>query len=93
MTYSVDITGQKVFKGGYYEIVRKNTDAIIFRLAVNELEFGIREDGRNFCRVWGEVATSPHTLQKFLPSSLIPNSNSLTASLNIIASVFFLTIS
>ena len=45
MTYSVDITGQKVFKGGYYEIVRKNTDAIIFRLAVNELEFGIREDG------------------------------------------------
>lgn len=58
MTYSVDITGQKVFKGGYYEIVRKNTDAIIFRLAVNELEFGIRDDGRNFCRVWGEVDES-----------------------------------
>ena len=58
MTYSVDITGQKVFKGGYYEIVRKNTDAIIFRLAVNELEFGTREDGRNFCRVWGEVDES-----------------------------------
>ena len=28
---------------------------VIFRLAVDELEFGIRDDGVPFCRIWGEV--------------------------------------
>ena len=55
MTYSVDVMGQKVFLDGYYEITLKNTDEVIFRLAVNELEFGIRDDGVPFCRIWGEV--------------------------------------
>jgi hypothetical protein len=55
MTYSVDVMGQKVFLDGYYEITLKNTDEVIFRLAVDELEFGIRDDGVPFCRIWGEV--------------------------------------
>ena len=58
MTYSVDVTGQKVFLDGYYEIIKKNTDEVIFNLIVEELEFGIRDDGRNFCRVWGQVDES-----------------------------------
>ena len=37
MTYSVDVMGQKVFLDGYYEITLKNTDEVIFRLAVDEL--------------------------------------------------------
>ena len=55
MTYSVDITGQKVFLEGFYEVIKKNTDKVIFRIKVEELEFGNREDGRNFCRVWGSI--------------------------------------
>jgi hypothetical protein len=58
MIYSVDVTGQKVFLDGYYEIIKKNTDVVIFNLIVEELEFGIRDDGRNFCRVWGQVDES-----------------------------------
>ena len=40
------------------EIIKKNTDVVIFNLIVEELEFGIRDDGRNFCRVWGQVDES-----------------------------------
>tara|TARA_B100001287_G_scaffold276642_1_gene288420 strand:+ start:1561 stop:1926 length:366 start_codon:yes stop_codon:yes gene_type:complete len=58
MTYSVDVIGQKVFLDGYYEITRKNTDQVIFRLAVDELEFGNRDDGIPFCRIWGDVDDS-----------------------------------
>ena len=58
MIYSVDVTGQKVFLDGYYEIIRKNTDQVIFRLTVDELEFGTRDDGMPFCRIWGDVDES-----------------------------------
>ena len=58
MIYSVDVTGQKVFLDGYYEITRKNTDQVIFRLTVDELEFGTRDDGMPFCRIWGDVDES-----------------------------------
>lgn len=58
MIYSVDVTGQKVFLDGYYEITRKNTDAVIFQIVVDEIEFGFREDGIKFCRVWGHVDES-----------------------------------
>ena len=58
MIYSVDVTGQKVFLGSYYEIIRKNTDQVIFRLTVDELEFGTRDDGMPFCRIWGDVDES-----------------------------------
>ena len=55
MVYSVDITGQKVFLGGYYEIIKKNTDQVVFRLTVEELEFNSRIDGIEYCRIWGRV--------------------------------------
>ena len=58
MVYSVDITGQKVFLGGYYEIIKKNTDQVIFRLTVEELEFNSRVDGMEYCRIWGRVDDS-----------------------------------
>ena len=58
MVYSVDITGQKVFLGGYYEIIKKNTDQVIFRLTVEELEFDSRADGVEYCRIWGRVDDS-----------------------------------
>jgi len=58
MVYSVDITGQKVFLGGYYEIIKKNTDQVIFRLTVEELEFDSRADGIEYCRIWGRVDDS-----------------------------------
>ena len=58
MVYSVDITGQKVFLGGYYEIIKKNTDQVIFRLTVEELEFNSRVDGIEYCRIWGRVDDS-----------------------------------
>ena len=58
MIYSVDITGQKVFLGGYYEIIKKNTDQVVFRLNVEELEFNSRADGKEYCRIWGRVDNS-----------------------------------
>ena len=58
MVYSVDITGQKVFLGGYYEIIKKNTDQVVFRLTVEELEFNSRIDGIEYCRIWGRVDDS-----------------------------------
>ena len=58
MVYSVDITGQKVFLGGYYEIIKKNTDQVVFRLTVEELEFNSRIDGKEYCRIWGRVDDS-----------------------------------
>ena len=64
MIYSVDVTGQKVFIDGFYEVTRKNTDEILFRLKVEELEFGNREDGRTFCRVWGDIDES--NIQSYL---------------------------
>ena len=58
MIYSVDISGQKVFLGGYYEIIKKNTDQVVFRLNVEELEFNSRVDGKEYCRIWGRVDNS-----------------------------------
>ena len=68
MTYSVDITGQKVFLEGFYEVIKKNTDKVIFRIKVEELEFGNREDGRNFCRVWGSI----NNTEKYLKTQNCP---------------------
>ena len=64
MIYSVDVTGQKVFVDGFYEVTKKNTDKVLFRLKVKELELGNREDGRTFCRVWGDIDES--NIQSYL---------------------------
>ena len=64
MIYSVDVTGQKVFLDGFYEVTKKNTDKVLFRLKVEELELGNREDGRSFCRVWGNIDES--NIQSYL---------------------------
>ena len=58
MYYSVDVMGQKIFLDGYYEVVKKNTDTVIFRLDVKELEFGNKIDGKPFCRIWGLIDES-----------------------------------
>jgi|TARA_B100002051_G_scaffold67131_1_gene63670 hypothetical protein len=55
MIYSVDVIGQKVFLEGYYEIIKFNTDEVLYRIRVDQLEFGKTEGGTNFCRVWGQI--------------------------------------
>ena len=55
MSYSVDVAGQKMFLGGFYEILKKGTEKVIFNIKVTDLEFDTREDGVSFCRVWGLV--------------------------------------
>ena len=42
MTYSVDITGQKVFLEGFYEVI-KNTDKVIFRIKGKSLNLVIEK--------------------------------------------------
>ncbi len=58
MTYSVDVIGQKMYIDGFYEVIKKGTEIVIFKIKVTDLEFGIREDGMSFCRVWGTVDDS-----------------------------------
>ena len=64
MSYSVDVSGQKMFLGGFYEVLKKGTEKVIFNIKVNDLEFGTREDGISFCRVWGTVDNS--TIESYL---------------------------
>ena len=64
MSYSVDVTGQKMFLGGFYEVLKKGTETVIFNIKVTDLEFGTREDGNSFCRVWGMVDDS--TIESYL---------------------------
>ena len=64
MIYSVDVIGQKIFLDGFYEIIRKNTDKIIYKLEVKELEFGRKQDGTPFCRAWGYIDAS--SIQSYL---------------------------
>ena len=58
MSYSVDVIGQKMYLGGFYEVIKKGTETVIFKIKVTDLEFSIREDGISFCRVWGAVDDS-----------------------------------
>ena len=55
MIYAVDVIGQKVFLEGYYEIIKFNTDEVLYHIRVDQLEFGKTEGGTNFCRVWGQI--------------------------------------
>jgi len=64
MSYSVDVSGQKMFLGGFYEVLKKGTEKVIFNIKVTDLEFGTREDGISFCRVWGTVGNS--TIESYL---------------------------
>jgi hypothetical protein len=64
MSYSVDVTGQKMYLGGFYEILKKGTKKVIFTIKATDLEFGTREDGVFFCRVWGPVDDS--TIESYL---------------------------
>ena len=64
MSYSVDVSGQKMFLGGFYEVLKKGTEKVIFNIKVTDLEFGTREDGISFCRVWGTVDNS--TIESYL---------------------------
>ena len=64
MSYSVDVTGQKMYLGGFYEILKKGTKKVIFTIKATDLEFGTREDGVFFCRVWGTVDDS--TIESYL---------------------------
>ena len=58
MTYSVEVIGQKMFLGGFYEVLKKGTKKVVFKIKVTDLEFSTREDGVSFCRVWGFVDDS-----------------------------------
>ena len=55
MTYSVDVVGQKMYLGGFYEVLKMGTDTVIYKIKVTDLEFGKREDAIPFCRIWGKV--------------------------------------
>ena len=58
MVYAVDVVGNEIFLEGFYEVIKKNTDTVIYRLEVKELEFGKKQDGKSFCRIWGYVDSS-----------------------------------
>ena len=58
MSYSVEVSGQKMYLGGFYEVRKKGTEKVIFNIKVTDIEFGTREDGNSFCRVWGIVDDS-----------------------------------
>ena len=58
MIYAVDVIGHEIFLEGFYEVIKKNTDKVIYRLEVKELEFGKKQDGKSFCRIWGYVDNS-----------------------------------
>ena len=64
MSYSVDVNGQKMYLGGFYEILKKGTKKVIFNINATDLEFVTREDGVFFCRVWGTVDDS--TIESYL---------------------------
>ena len=58
MTYAVDVVGQKMYLNSFYEVIKKGTETVIFKIKVTDLEFGERKDGISFCRVWGTVDDS-----------------------------------
>jgi hypothetical protein len=58
MSYSVDVINQKMFLDGFYEVLKKGTEKVIFKINVTDIEFDTREDGVSFCRVWGVVDDS-----------------------------------
>jgi hypothetical protein len=58
MIYAVDVIGHEIYLEGFYEVIKKNTDEVIYRLEVKELEFGKKQDGKTFCRIWGYVDNS-----------------------------------
>jgi len=58
MSYSVDVINQKMFLDGFYEVLKKGTEKVIFKIKVTDIEFDTREDGVSFCRVWGVVDDS-----------------------------------
>ena len=58
MSYSVDVINQKMFLDGFYEVLKKGTDKVIFKIKVTDIEFDTLEDGVSFCRVWGVVDDS-----------------------------------
>ena len=48
MSYSVDVAGQKMFLGGFYEVLKKGTEKVIFNKFLNVLmsksfEFGLNK--------------------------------------------------
>ena len=47
--------GQKMYLGGFYEVLKMGTDTVIYKIKVTDLEFGKREDAIPFCRIWGKV--------------------------------------
>ena len=58
MSYSVDVINQKMFLDGFYEVLKKGTEKVIFKIKVTDIEFDTLEDGVSFCRVWGVVDDS-----------------------------------
>ena len=58
MTYAVDVVGQKMYLNSFYEVIKKGTETVIFKIKVKDLEFGERKDGISFCRVWGTIDDS-----------------------------------
>ena len=58
MTYAVDVVGQKMYLNSFYEVIKKGTETVIFKIKVTDLEFGERKDGISFCRVWGTIDDS-----------------------------------
>lgn len=58
MHYSSFIEGNSAYIGGFYEIIKNETDTIVNTIKVTDLEFENRIDGVSYCRVWGEVQGS-----------------------------------
>ena len=58
MHYATEISGKTAFIDGLYELLKSQTTVVIDRLEVTQIEFGTREDGVKYCRLWGKVTNS-----------------------------------
>ncbi len=58
MHYATEISGKTAFVGGLYEVLKSRTSVVIDRLEVTKIEFETREDGVEYCRLWGTVTSS-----------------------------------
>ena len=58
MHYATEISGKTAFIGGFYEVLKSQTSVVIDRLEVTQIEFETREDGVEYCRLWGTVTNS-----------------------------------
>ena len=46
MTYAVDVVGQKMYLNSFYEVIKKGTETVIFKIKVKDHKVEVRDYGR-----------------------------------------------